>query len=141
LKAKLGIFLIVLTALTQGFSLLDKEAGKFFRPKKSEVRFVTLRESQYAGVRAFLPPKGAIGYVTDRRPEELEREYFLIQYALSPLIVLNIDSGVLPEYVVGIFDDPLSAKMKYGGAAKEKNRLVLVGDFGNGIILWRRGGR
>ena len=141
MKTKIAISLIVLTALFQSFSLLHKEAGKYYWPKKSEVRWITVRENRLAGARAFLPPKGVIGYVTDRGPEDFERDYFSLQYALSPLMVVNAAglppiTAVSPQFVVGVFDDPASAARKYAGA---QNPYNIIRDFGGGIVLFRRG--
>jgi hypothetical protein len=141
MKVKIGILLIVSIMLAQSYSLFGREAGKYSRSDMSENRFVNIRERQFAALRAILPPKGIIGYASDARPEDMGREYFLIQYALAPLVVVNSDSGVSPEYVVGVFDDTLSDKTTSGagGGAIEKS-LVLVRDFGNGVMLFRGGG-
>ncbi len=89
-------------------------------------------EDRIVGLKHSLPPRGTIGYFNDSEPDSINwEEYWLTQYALSPLIVAkNIDN----EWVVGILHSSGLAGNRY-----EDLGLLLIRDYGNGIVLLRRG--
>ena len=93
---------------------------------------VTNFEDRMLALRERLPPRGVIGYFNDSEPDFINwEEYWLTQYALSPLIVTkNIDN----EYIVGILHSSEIKKNSYGNMG-----LLLVKEYGNGIVLLRRG--
>ncbi|MHB9097115.1 MAG: hypothetical protein ACYC5X_04750 [Syntrophales bacterium] len=104
---------------------------------------VTIHEERIRQLKAFLPASGAVGYVTtvenDRifadekafRNVEFLAQYVLTQYTLAPLIVRN--SPEFPLVVGNFLDGPPAPGFL------EKNGLVPVKDFGDGLILYRRG--
>jgi hypothetical protein len=124
----------VMTLLWQGIRL---------HPDLPEKDPVTIHEERIRQLKDFLPASGAVGYITtvenDRifadekafRNVEYLAQYVLTQYTLAPLIVLN--SPELPLVVGNFLDGPPAPGFL------EKNGLVPVKDFGDGLILYRRG--
>jgi hypothetical protein len=83
-------------------------------------------ESRFAELRRWLPPFGAVGYVSDR-PDV--RELYLTQYSLAPVVV---DPSGHRELIVGnFFDAGLGAQLVERGG-------LVVRDFGEGLVLLRR---
>ena len=119
------VFFLILSAII-GFKAISYHSLNAGRDLVSnfEDKMVALKQS--------LPPRGTIGYFTDSEPDFINwEEYWLTQYALSPLIVVkNIDN----ECIVGILHSSEIARNSYGNSG-----LSLIKDFGNGIVLLRRG--
>jgi hypothetical protein len=134
-----SILLIVLTGYAV-MALLGQSIRLY--PDLPEKDPVTIHEERIRQLRDFLPASGAVGYVTtvenDRifadektfRNVEYLAQYVLTQYTLAPLIVRN--SPRLPLVVGNFLDGPPAAGFL------EKNNLVPVKDFGDGLILYRR---
>ena len=103
---------------------------------------VTIHEARIGQLKGSLPLSGEVGYVTtvenDRifaaerafRNVEYLAQYALTQYTLAPLIVRN--SPELPLVVGNFIDGPPPPGFL------EKNGLVPLKDFGEGLILYRR---
>ncbi len=139
-RVKAGwLLLIILT----GYAVLNL-LGQSIRiyadlPEKDPV---TIHEARIAQLKGSLPASGEIGYVTTVENEKIfayERafqnveylaQYVLTQYTLAPLIVRNSPERPL---VVGNFLDGPPAP-----GFLEKNGLVPIKDFGDGLILYRR---
>ena len=112
---------------------------------------VTEYVARFESIRPLLPARGRIGYMSGPNPEILDREgdeytavqkeYRLAQYALSPIIVRPATADVLrdlpliivDEYGGGFFDDQPRKKIA------PPRGFVLVRDFANGLLLYRRG--
>jgi hypothetical protein len=103
---------------------------------------VTIHEARIAQLLPLLPAAGEVGYVTtvenDRifaaakafQNVEFLAQYVLTQYTLTPRIVRNRPDLQL---VVGNFIDGPPAP-----GFLEKNGLVPLKDFGDGLLLYRR---
>lgn len=89
-------------------------------------------EARFRLLRSALPREGIAGYLSEpwRPPHDLDwlKGFFLTQYALAPLVVVD---GTAPPFVIGNFRS----------ADPERDiadpTLVLVRDFGNGVLLFR----
>ncbi len=104
---------------------------------------VTIHEARIAQLRPLLPSAGAVGYVTtvendrifakERAFQNVEylAQYALTQYTLAPLIVRN--SPDLPLVIGNFLDGPPAPGFL------EKHGLVPLKDFGDGLVLYRRG--
>lgn len=91
---------------------------------------ISLYERRFEALKRALPDSGVVGYVTDDGPGSVgAQDYYLTQYALSPLVV---DSSAEHPLVVGNFRDNVAALSIY----KDKN-LTLLEDFGGGVMLFR----
>jgi hypothetical protein len=135
-----SILLIVLT----GYSVMTLLwQGIALAPDLPEKDPVTFHEERIRQLKPFLPASGAVGYVTtvanDRifadektfQNVEYLAQYVLTQYTLAPLIVRN--SPELPLVVGNFLDGPPAPGFL------EKYGLVPLRDFGDGLILYRRG--
>lgn len=123
-----ALVLLVLTALLTNVFYL--RAGRAPGPGVGREDIVTASENRFAELKRVLPRRGVVGYVSDQTDESprLER-YFLAQHALAPLIVVT---GADRALVVGDFATPAGAARAAAGS------LVLVRDFGDGVVLLRR---
>jgi hypothetical protein len=91
-------------------------------------------EARFRRLRSALPPKGVVGYLAE--PRRLDRPadskyskgFYLTEYALVPVVVVNSTEPVL---VIGNF--------RSVGSEREVTdpTLILLRDFGDGILLFR----
>jgi hypothetical protein len=86
-------------------------------------------EARLAPLRAALPRHGVIGYLSDR--PEADKEFVLAQHALAPLVLVRSTD---PGLIVGNFFDPAAGAR----IARQRADLVLLRDFGSGLMLFRR---
>ncbi|MBN2438902.1 MAG: hypothetical protein JXL20_09925 [Deltaproteobacteria bacterium] len=103
---------------------------------------VTIHETRIARLLPLLPASGAVGYVTTVENDriftaektftnvEFLAQYALTQYTLAPRIVRNRPD--LPLVVGNFIDGPPAPGFL------EKNGLVPLKDFGDGLVLYRR---
>lgn len=132
-RVKFGIILLISLALFSNIRLLKKEFE--FNRDYIGRDYVTWYEKRFEGLKGILPARGVVGYISDKRPEEiatdpeLTRGYYLTEYALSPIIV---DNNLGHELIIGNFHKPITApnSLKYRG-------LAVFKDFGNGVVLFK----
>lgn len=125
-RTVLGLAMLVVFGLFSAVHRLASTAGRFrLAPDKDPYARIVERFERLGGR---LPSHGVIGYVTD---DDVERwvEFYVAQYALSPVIVAK---GVDHELVVGNFHDSAS-----GQRICESKGLTPVKDLGDGLILLR----
>jgi hypothetical protein len=89
----------------------------------------TLYERRFLELKKALPLHGVVGYITDEN-DEIPWNYYQTQYALSPIIV---DKKTGQELVVGNFRDSAVARKVIAN-----NDLILLKDFGEGVVLFRK---
>lgn len=101
-----------------------------FYPTAPSPDGVTDFDARFAGLRAMLPAKGVIGYLTDPdtppNDTNAQAEYHLAQYALAPILVLRSPDQ---RFVVGNFHRAVTT-----GSLRDRG-FKLVKEFGNGIAL------
>ncbi|MGD0917041.1 MAG: hypothetical protein ABSB22_11345 [Thermodesulfobacteriota bacterium] len=129
-KAKLGILLITLSALLSNSFTFWKAIEQYRKsPNEDEI---TAYEKRFRMMKSILPPHGVVGYVADIADQQSAQwymEYFLTQYVLSPVIVVNETSRHL---VIGNFHGPINSyHVPYDA------HLVTVREFDNGVILFK----
>ena len=139
-RGRAGYLLIMACALYASVSFLYEKAALF--PGLSSEDPVSVHERRIEPLRAYLPDRGAVGYVTALEIEkvfareralrdvELLGHFILTQYTLAPVFVYPRPDRPL---VVGNFigTQPDQALLdRYG--------LVPLRDFGDGLILYRR---
>ncbi len=80
-----------------------------------------------------LPPSAVVGYLTDLEPKDRSAPIIFrtAQYTLAPRL---LQPGTAQEWVIGNFSKALDFRAI--GAGKG---LQLVQDYGNGVVLYRRG--
>lgn len=129
-KAKIGILLIILSALLSN-SFMVWEEIKTYRKSPDEDE-ITAYENRFKSIKSVLPPHSVVGYVTDltdQQSAQWYKEYFLTQYTLSPVIVVNETSRHL---VIGNFHKPINSYRVF-----YDTHLVLLREFDNGVILFK----
>jgi hypothetical protein len=87
---------------------------------------VTLFEKRIEPMKEFLPQTGIIGYVSDTKSLTY---FYYVQYSLAPLVVANDTER---DLVVGYFYDYSKTEN-----IAQRERLLLVKNFGNGLFLFR----
>lgn len=142
IRIKVGIISIVLYALFQNMSYLAEAIKYVFFNKISDDE-ITVYENRFKELRRMLPQNAVVGYVTDEElsdedgyiisPDDIYeskavwQHYILTQYSLAPVIVANTTENQL---VVGNFKDPY--------IRPSISKMLLLKDFGNGVILFKR---
>ena len=86
--------------------------------------------NRFTSIKSSLPARGAVCYVpSPDNSFQTKKGYFLAQYALAPLLLrANADC----EPLIGDFPDGA------GPAPLDRQHLVVVYDFGDGLLLLRR---
>ncbi|OGI03419.1 MAG: hypothetical protein A2104_00845 [Candidatus Melainabacteria bacterium GWF2_32_7] len=135
-RIKLGLTIIILAVFLSNIQLLVINLD-FFN-KKIEVypnypdrkQFIKY-EQQFKTVRKELPLYGSVGYITDDKIRAFDRDarFFVAQYMLSPLVVVN---SINYKYIIGNFYAPINPE------SYKKYNLVLIKDFGDGMMLFER---
>lgn len=104
---------------------------------------VTRHEDRFQALKQVVPRHGVVGYVSDPDPVAMSdpaswqarqafKRYLIAQYALVPVVVLR---SLEADLVVGDF----SGSDGRGRAAPPG--FVMAKDFGDGVVLFRRGPR
>ena len=115
---------MIIMCLLSSWRLL-KQAGQL-HPGFSGADTQSLYDKRFDDLRKMLPKHGVVGYFGDSQTDQPGvAHYYLTQYALAPLVV---DNSIDHHFVVGNFADPNST-------VPMNHDLVLVRDFGNGVIL------
>ena len=125
--AVVAILVVVFGALVSDLRLLRQMLAE--RYYAGEAYGVSRYERRYDGIRPLLPKHGVVGYLSDRAPSG--EQFMLTEYTLIPLVV---DPSPNHAIVVGNFFDP-----RVGPALARQQGLVVVRDFGSGLLLLRRG--
>jgi hypothetical protein len=124
-RVKLGVLLLlVLTALLNNlfFVRLTRSASSPFGQD-----YVSPADERFASLKTDLPAHGVVGYTSDETDvNERTKKYYLAQYALAPLIVVNNTDQTL---VIGDFNKEEAAVI---------GNLVLLKRFENGVVLFRQ---
>ena len=128
IRSRLGpamVVALVLMAVLSDWRALQTMVARRFHA--GDVRAVEY-ERRYDEMRPFLPRRGVVGYLSDRM--DAGAEYYLTQYTLAPLVVARTPGHVV---VVGNFFEP-----RAGPVLARQHGLVIVRDFGQGLLLLRR---
>ena len=130
LRSWAGAALLAAVSLISLFQLLAKVESFHFRQDGPDG--ITQFEQQIAALRAALAGEPAAGYIAGAAPPGGETAaqagFHLIQYSLAPAIIVR---GRSHRHVIGNFpgETPIGDLRRQG--------LVLVRDFGSGIVLFR----
>ena len=137
---KTGIILLVVLTGYAVLNLLWQDVRSY--PGLPDTDPVTIHEKRIAQLLPLLPLSGDVGYVTTVENDrifaaeksftnvEFLAQYVLTQYTLAPRIVRN--SPDLPLVVGNFIDGPPAPGFL------EKNGLIPLKDFGDGLVLYRR---
>lgn len=119
---------VLLLSLSTLVSVVQTSRSAFILPKRA-TDSQTLYGRRFKELKKALPSHGVVGYITDEI-DEIPWNYYQTQYALSPVIV---DKTPGQELVVGNFRD--SAAISEVTANSD---LILLKDFGDGVVLFRK---
>lgn len=89
---------------------------------------------RFASAGAMLPASGTIGYISDLPQDQLagEAAFLGARYAIAPRTLVPADQSKT-EWVLGDFARPAD----FAGLGARAG-LLLVRDFGNGVVVYRR---
>ena len=133
LRAVLGIAAAAMLCLIGAFGAYDSlvTAGRDFQDSFK----IEAQQHRFAGVNAELAPETIVGYISDLPlgAPDWQANFFGVQYALAPRLLVEESDGHKTEWVVGNFlrkpDLP---------AIEKAHNLKLVKEFGLGVYLFRR---
>jgi hypothetical protein len=92
---------------------------------------VIVDEQRFASLRAVLPPRGIVGYLSDTGGnQDSLRRYYLTQYSLAPVVVAPDANR---ELVIANFSSPSAI-----ATLADAQGLSVEKDFGNGVALLKR---
>ena len=134
-RIKVGTILLILFALVSNVQLF-KQTATTFDSKSIGSDEITLYEKRFKGLKEMLSSHNVVGYITNKCLKDLTADaeatmgYYLTQYTLSPVIVVNDPERQL---VVGNFHNTATIPK-----ISTKRNLILLKDFGNGVMLFRR---
>lgn len=99
---------------------------------------VQMAAEQFAPVLSRIPANAVLGYVSDLElnTDAGKAAFFATQYAIAPRILVDASKGERFDYVLGNW----GLAQDYAAAGQSRG-LTLVEDFGNGIVLYRKGSR
>jgi hypothetical protein len=132
LRALIGVAAAAVLCLIGAFGTYDslitesREFQDYYRIEAQQRRF--------AGVNAALPPETVVGYISDLTlgADDWQVNFFGVQYALAPRLLVEESDGHKTEWVVGNFlKKPVLSEIE-----KTRN-LKLVKEFGMGVYLFR----
>lgn len=132
--ARAAVLVLAVFALLSNLHFFRKAAGSDFARKDA----ISLYERRFEGLKGVLPPRGVVGYVSDHQARDIRfdagsGDFYLTQYALAPLIVVY---SLEPTFIVGNFrrSTPTADFLR-------SRNLILLKDFGNGVMLFRNESR
>ena len=124
------ILLIGLVVVSDIYVAVDRE---IFNMTTDPSYDIDVRQKRLELIQQRLPRRGFIGYLGDKsnvfENPSVQREYYIVQYILSPLIIAHTASFPV---VLGNFYD-IESQLRL----PKRAGLVLITDFGNGVKLFR----
>jgi len=91
---------------------------------------IVMDEGRFTGIRAILPPRGTVGYLSDTGGmQENTKDYYLTQYFLAPVVIAP---DTAHELVVANF-----ASGSAIAAVAAAHDLSIERNFSNGVALLR----
>jgi hypothetical protein len=130
LAACVAVALLALWSTINFYGATAESAGP-----GADVYKVGDQAARFQDLMSALPAEGIIGYVSDASPSTTLAAalYSSARYALAPRLVTDQSVKPAPEWVIGNFSKPLDV-VQFG---KDRG-LILVRDFGNGAVLYRK---
>jgi hypothetical protein len=124
---------LVAAALAVVIVFVVDQFERDFQPRTRDPFQVQVQTERFRGVMDVLPPSAVVGYMTDLEPKDRSAPIIFrtAQYTLAPRL---LQPGTAQEWVIGNFSKALDFRAI--GAGKG---LQLVQDYGNGVVLYRRG--
>jgi len=126
----------IAVAVLSFFSVTDYwRFATAYNEKNPDAYRIGFQEPRFRAVAAQVPPNAVLGYISNLGFNDLKGStaFFGAQYGLTPRILVPWDSEYATGLVLGNFStqiDPESYAASHG--------MVLVEDFGAGVILFRK---
>jgi hypothetical protein len=126
----IALAILAAYSLYHGFHMVTGSVRNFENPDSIDA--VTTLDTRFAPLRTELSRRGCreVGYVTDSPDTDWFTGYSQTQYALAPILV---DDSTRPALIVANLRDPSSVV-----SIVQNSHLLLVSDYGNGLILLSR---
>ena len=132
-RALMGVAAAAILCLIGAFGAYDSLAtsGREFQ----DYYRIAAQHGRFAGVNAALPPETVVGYISDLPlgADDWQVNFFGVQYALAPRLLVADSDGSKRQWVVGNF-----LKKPDLREIEKANNLKLVKEFGLGVYLFRR---
>jgi len=130
--------LAAVAALSLWASLGFYRSARAFAEANVDRHGIETQQARFRDVLPLLPPSGLVGYLSDVPFGEIRGStaFYGAQYALAPRILAPISGKHRADWVLGNFAKPVdydSIAQRYG--------LVVVGDLGRGLVVFRRAPR
>ncbi|MCS6951347.1 MAG: hypothetical protein RMK57_10510 [Bryobacterales bacterium] len=95
------------------------------------------QQQRFHPVASVLPPGAVVGYISDLSPDDARGSaaFFAAQYHLAPRILVPFPAERPVDWVLGNFSRPTDLD-----DVSRRHHLVLVRDFGRGVMIFRRAG-
>jgi hypothetical protein len=133
LRALIGVAAAAVLCLAGAFGAYDSlvTQGSIFQ----DYYRIEAQHRRFAVVNATLPPETVVGYISDLPvgADDWQVNFFGVQYALAPRLLVDESDGTKQKWVVGNF----LRKPDFSEIEKAHN-LKLVQEFGLGVYLFRR---
>ena len=134
-RVNIAILLLVASAFISNIRYVKFAA--LFSPSRVGKDNITLYEKKLSEIKKDLKPYSIVGYIADRQYRNigLERDaagyLYITRYALSPLIIDETSTDY--PVVIGNFLNIPAGRKNASGLG-----LVLIKDYGNGLMLFKR---
>lgn len=94
-----------------------------------------LAEQRFAPSLPSLPSDAVLAYISDLPLQQVAgtAAFLAAQYALAPRMVVPVEDHPAAEWAVGNFSRPANY-----AAAGAKSGYAMVGDYGSGVIVYRK---
>jgi hypothetical protein len=124
---------LVVAALALVIMFVVDQFERDFQPRTRDPFQVRAQVERFRGVVDAVPAAAVVGYITDLEPTDRSAPIIFrtAQYTLAPRL---LQPGAGQEWVIGNFSKAID--FRAFGAGKG---LQLVQDYGNGVVLYRRG--
>jgi hypothetical protein len=133
IAVRVGVGVCCVLALWGALAYVDFEND--YQQQSRDPFMVAPQSARLEALRAALPDSAVLGYVTDAAPDSVTAQtmFNAARYALAPRMIIQ---GANHDAVLGNFARPAD----YAAYASQRG-LRVARDFGNGVVLFRKGDR
>ncbi len=130
-RVKLALIILVAFSLFSSLELVREIAAVDFGHLGKDP--ISLYDQRFKALRPLIESTEVVGYFTGLTPEQVKADsqalaaYYLTQYALAPVIVVNEEKRAL---LVGNFGSALAAD-----SLRQRHNLEVLENLGNGLFL------
>ena len=120
---------IIILSLLHNLKALHKGLQRYDRKAPDAI---AAYEKRFGELKTVLKDHAVVGYISDIDVESVRygQAYNMTQYVLAPTILIR---GIKRKIIIGNFQDAQPDIKAYA-----KERLSLINDFGNGVLVFER---